>query len=388
MSLLLGKSTSRLISAVLLLIAQFPFTLLAITLGGVTLHQVLAAYAAVLAYMLALGNLGLLCSVCCRTSRAASWLTGIFLAGFLFGPYLVAVLLTPLRVGGNVIPTGFIVGIVEASVVHRVGEIMQSRFADPVIGYQVISNLVAAVVFFCLSWAAFDVFIRDQDSTAPARRLVFKRTSRLRKYGAGRTWNNALAWKDFYFLAGGKAMMIVKFILYGILICGIVYFWLIQWAAFGRRSTLSREELGGYLMGISLVLILVELAFCASRIFYEEVKRKTLSGICMLPLSTAQIAYSKIAGCLIGLVPALAYFCLDVLIYPESFGEVLKILFGHAVAWFLIVEYVLFLHAVAFLSLFIKWGALPLTVAIFFLSTDVASLGWVWAHQEAPTSSW
>ena len=169
-SLLLGKSTSQLISAVLLLIAQFPFTLLAITLGSVTLHQVLAAYTAVLAYMLALGNLGLLCSVCCRTSRATSWLTDILLAGFLFGPSLVLVFLTPLRAGGNVNPTGFIaelfesvvVGIVEASVVHRIGDIMQSRFAEPVIRYQVISNLVAAFVFFGLSWAMSDVFLREQ----------------------------------------------------------------------------------------------------------------------------------------------------------------------------------------------------------------------------------
>jgi hypothetical protein len=119
-------------------------------------------------------------------------------------------------------------------------------------------------------------------------------------------------------------------------------------------------------MGISLVLVLVELAFCASRIFYEEIKWKTLSGISMLPLSTAQIAYSKIAGCLVGLVPAVAYFCLGVLIYPDNFIKALENLFGQVVGWLLIVEYVLFLHAVAFLSLFVKWGALPLTVAIFF----------------------
>ena len=41
-SLLLGKSLPRLISALLLLSIQFPFTLLAITLGGVTFSQVIA----------------------------------------------------------------------------------------------------------------------------------------------------------------------------------------------------------------------------------------------------------------------------------------------------------------------------------------------------------
>ncbi|MEQ9070619.1 MAG: ABC transporter permease, partial [Gimesia chilikensis] len=43
-SLLLGKMLPRLIAALLLLSIQFPFTLLAITLGGVMFSQVLAAY--------------------------------------------------------------------------------------------------------------------------------------------------------------------------------------------------------------------------------------------------------------------------------------------------------------------------------------------------------
>ena len=42
LGLLLGKSTSRLLGAILLLLVQLPFTLLAITLGGVTLEQVVA----------------------------------------------------------------------------------------------------------------------------------------------------------------------------------------------------------------------------------------------------------------------------------------------------------------------------------------------------------
>src|SRR5260221_1184627 len=47
LSILLGKSTSRLCAAILLFAAQVPFTLLAITLGGISLRQVLAAYVAV-----------------------------------------------------------------------------------------------------------------------------------------------------------------------------------------------------------------------------------------------------------------------------------------------------------------------------------------------------
>src|SRR5258706_7234068 len=54
LAILLGKSTARLLGALLFLLAQLPFTLLAVTLGGVSLTQILAAYATLIAYMLLL----------------------------------------------------------------------------------------------------------------------------------------------------------------------------------------------------------------------------------------------------------------------------------------------------------------------------------------------
>src|SRR6185312_9394696 len=44
--ILLGKSGSRLIQALLLVTVQYPFMLLAITLGGVTQYQIWCAYVA------------------------------------------------------------------------------------------------------------------------------------------------------------------------------------------------------------------------------------------------------------------------------------------------------------------------------------------------------
>ncbi|MEZ6049102.1 MAG: hypothetical protein R3C11_26710 [Planctomycetaceae bacterium] len=46
MVLLLGKSTSRLIYALLILSVQIPFVLLSITLGEVMLNQIIAVYVA------------------------------------------------------------------------------------------------------------------------------------------------------------------------------------------------------------------------------------------------------------------------------------------------------------------------------------------------------
>ena len=84
-AILLGKSTSRLIGALLLLLVQLPFVLLAVTLGGVSLPQILAAYGTLLTYMFLLCNLALLASVVFRNTSAAAAVSLFLLLFFLLG---------------------------------------------------------------------------------------------------------------------------------------------------------------------------------------------------------------------------------------------------------------------------------------------------------------
>ena len=73
LAILLGKSTARLCEGLLLLAVQVPFTMLCITLGGVSMDQVLRCYAILAAFLFFLCNVALLWSVVCRrTSRATS----------------------------------------------------------------------------------------------------------------------------------------------------------------------------------------------------------------------------------------------------------------------------------------------------------------------------
>ena len=71
LSILLGKSTSRLCGALLLLAAQFPFTIFAVTLGGVSLWQIAAVYCTVGAFIFLLCNVALLGSVLARRTAGA-----------------------------------------------------------------------------------------------------------------------------------------------------------------------------------------------------------------------------------------------------------------------------------------------------------------------------
>ena len=58
----------------------------------------------------------------------------------------------------------------------------------------------------------------------PRRGGVLRRRRFLRRLGAGRAWPRAVAWKDFYFLAGGKVWMLGKYLLYSLPLAALIYF--------------------------------------------------------------------------------------------------------------------------------------------------------------------
>ena len=91
LSLLLGKLAPRLASALLILIVQFPFTLLAITLGGVGWSQVFAAFCTLLAHVFLIANVGLFCSVVGRRTGSAVGLCAILLFGYLIDNWAIMI---------------------------------------------------------------------------------------------------------------------------------------------------------------------------------------------------------------------------------------------------------------------------------------------------------
>ena len=126
-----------------------------------------------------------------------------------------------------------------------------------------------------------------------------------------------------------------------------------------------RQMVGSTAMISMFVAAVVELGLVSSRVFRDEVQAHTLPLLMMLPKSTAEIAWSKAASVLPTLIPAVVYFLLGALLNIEELGRGLEHMvftwgFAVSVVWF-----VFFLHLAAYLSLVIKWGALPL--AIFFV---------------------
>ena len=399
LALLIGKSAPRLVMALILLTAQLPFTMLAVTLGGVSLAQVIAAYTCLFAYLVLCAFMGLFYSVICLRSRGAGFLTGLTLFLYFFGTWITQVAIIPAfefyggplydrltgayssfagllshppkaaEVAANLALTKSVgvlntclSWIVSTSAYTRLWSILQPvGFSDPAISRQVIWNFVFAGGFLLLAWLLFERCTQNEKPASEGRGLLMKRVGVGGKlFGSGRSWGNALAWKDFNFVGGGKTSMLVKYVLYG----GIAF--AIIWSNRRWNSQFSFREFGSIAMSIGLFAFCVETAIQASRVFYTETKWKTLSSIVLLPQPISTVAYAKVVGAAISLIPALSLIVIGAICAPKVFGDALESTLTEPAGWWGIGMFLLFIHTTALLSLYLKWGALPITFAVVY----------------------
>ncbi len=388
LSILLGKSTSRVVGALLLLVAQFPFTLLAISLGGVAVRQIVAAYCTLGAFIILLANLALLASVISRRTTGAAVLTGASLfIFFAFVPFLRWAAMMPTYLGLIKTPSPAVVmlghvadTVALVSPVNRLSAILGTGFSEGPAGVQVWSNLALGALCFLLAWSVFEFFCNEQQEAAQPRSLLVRRTSALRRFGAGRVWTSALAWKDFYFLVGGKGWMGVKLLLYAIppVLAG--------WIPRRWNATMSVNDFGFFLVWMSVVIASLELSFIAASVFRHERQWKTLSSLALLPMSMRQIAYQKILGCLPALIPAgcflaLGCFCVTLETTDFPLRKMSSATFTALV--YVSAQFLLFLHGVAALSLYLRRGALPAAMAIQFVGNMFVGILMLARHEEA-----
>jgi ABC-type transport system involved in multi-copper enzyme maturation permease subunit len=372
-AILLGKSTSRLVGALLLLLVQVPFVLLAVTLGGVGMVQIAAAYSTLLAYMFFICNLALLLSVIFRNTATAGGVGLFILILFFFGCYWVAAMGNGLIASGYINPAKGVWPVVtsvigywrQATPSERIVSIFQTGFTGPVAGFQVFSNLVAGVLLFLIAWLVFDWCTREEKDTAPARRWLIGRKNRRSRIPPHLVGPGAITWKDFTFIGGGKIGLLLKFALLGLLV-GICNF-----ICYETDSPITWQFEGGTLIWSSILMTAIWLALEASRIFKDEVRWKTLSSLITLPISIQELAYRKVVGALTATLPLLGGAVVGMVMVPDKVADFINEIFRHSSSLgtllVMFVQFLLFLHLTAFLSLVIKRGALPLAFAIHFV---------------------
>lgn len=372
-SILLGKSTSRLISCSLLLLVQVPFTLLAITLGGVTLRQVVAAYVALFAYTVLAANVAVLSSTYAKRTGSACGLVALFLLGCEAGPDISRLLIpAPLPTGTPAWIAGWLKSLSatldkwqEVTVWHRLDVIMRTGFNEPAVSPQVTFSFLIAGLSFVLAWVLFDRLttnlLGETRDWAHALRVPWRKRTSLR------VWSNALAWKDFQFGTGGLPGLIVRGLLFALVFGGTVYFCGSQAGSGFAWSRVSWKEVAETNMVATAVVAAIELSIHAARLFSDELRQRTFATLAMLPRPMTWIAWSKVWGCLLSILPAMTIFLFSAALLPRGLFELLEELIKPS-RWTVFLTFVLFLHLTTLLSLGMRWGGLPLAIAIMVVT--------------------
>ena len=99
------------------------------------------------------------------------------------------------------------------------------------------------------------------------------------------------------------------------------------------------------------------------RLFQEEIRQQTLASLLMLPRSVPHIVYMKLMGCLTGLIPGMiALFTAFFRLAPS--GNDLWDNLDEPPVWWFIANMFLVIHLSAMLSLYLRWGAFAMSLAI------------------------
>jgi len=356
LGILIGKLGGRLIQALLLIVVQYPFTLLAITMGGVSQSQVNAAYVGLTSYMLMLAGGGLLCSTLAPRSRTAG--TWMVVALFVYGlvPYFCLEFFRWVRFSPTQLGTWWIgqslIAVKDACIFLRLGDIITTGFGESPWSWQAVSNLGFGLVCFALSWRCFGYATHEPATEAISRGALSRSKKGLaRSFSPGRAWSNPFAWKDFHFVAGGLSLRLLRIGFY------IGLFFVTSFLAMVWGADRWDEVLGVYQFFV-LFALSWETALLTARSVHDEVSGKTIASLVMLPRTTAEVLYSKMFGTLIGAYPGFICFVVANLIGIKNTAE----FFRDAPAVFFLSHFVLVPHLAAIYALWLRWGAVPLAI--------------------------
>lgn len=362
LAILLGKAASRLLGVAMLLLAQLPFTLLAVTLGGVSTTQVLAAYVALFGFSVLLGAICLLASTIASSTRRAAGLAGVMLFTLFAGPWIALRVISWYDANAAWSLTATLQGLAlwtsQQWVGTRLTTITATGFAGPIIDTtspatdQLLGNLGLAVACFAFNWAAFDrLTLREQPVLSRGAFLPVRKTRATQRV----VWSSPLAWKDYHFVAGGTRYLIFKFLGYGALMAAIALF-----------SETRLRNAHYVVIWVAIPAAILEVAVIASRVYAVEVREQTLPVLRMLPLSTAEWAYGKLGGALLGAAPVLLWLGLGMLPeLDELFDNIVFDFDGFLAFGVFVALVVAYWHLTALLSLYTRGAVILAAIATF-----------------------
>jgi ABC-type transport system involved in multi-copper enzyme maturation permease subunit len=362
-----AKIGARLCECWLLLAVTLPLALLAATLGGVSVVQVLAVYCALATWFALLIGLGLFWSALADSATAAA---GASLGTLVLFPVALAVLnalADHAALAGPAAPgawdwQGLKDTLNGLTVFTRLDQVLATGYAGGITdaGDQV--HLALALAFLLGAWLVFPPASRDDGVTPPSRmprpRMRFGPVGWLGapRPGAGQ-W--ALAWKEFHFTCGGRRGQVALIALVAVLTLSV------RLANPGDALLVYRV-----LAGISGILLVLWIGLCLANVFNAELRANTLEDLITLPLHPAALFSAKLAGVARAGGPLAILAVLAALITvgfapaPEELAVAVMLLAGSATLW----------YGCAFLSLVLPRGFAAVTI-LALVATGVGCAG-------------
>jgi|GEM_PF-6421137 len=345
LAIILGKMAGLICESALLIGLQFPFTIIAITLGGVSWPQVTAAYAALASFLWLLACVGMLASVIQPTGGTAARLTAILVSVYTLPP---------------LIPAGYLTGNISLYVLYqpvslplRLREVTESDFTGSPWCAAVTVGLVGGLICLVVSWRLLDsLAMADRP---PERRFV----TAINRQISRRAWSRPMAWRDYLFLTGGYPWTVAR-IVAQVVICVVM---LVYFKQRQLGFAFAWSAIGSGLLGI------LDGTWSASRLFRDEVRHRTWSALVQTPRSIAQVSLEKCVGWFLGLLPSIVapfLFIGLMLIFHEHVTDLrsrLEVIMGTATIGTSVFGY---LHLLVLLSLYFGWKATPMTLTICF----------------------
>ncbi|MFT5191168.1 MAG: hypothetical protein ACI957_004206 [Verrucomicrobiales bacterium] len=300
LSILLGKSTSRLIGFLLILLTQLPFITMAVALGGVTLLQIVNCYAVLGAFAFLLANLTLIFSVMCRrTATAVSstllLLIVVFLGVFFLSHFFKSWLGSSLgfdTLSSWVWSTNPLKSLIE----------INSLGSSERIVMQPLSNIIIGIVFFVISWLIFDFFNQGEGRGAAPKASRRPAVASTKAFAGDkpRPADFAVTWREFYFRCGGVKRLWISFAL----IMGLSGLIMFVGGVMNRQS-MDIEDVGGVLFTIGLMSAGVLWALEMGVVFKHERLNQTWAALTLSPKSIQRVAYEKVLASVVTILPSL-----------------------------------------------------------------------------------
>ncbi len=225
-------------------------------------------------------------------------------------------------------------------------------------------HLFIAMAFFGLSWLLFEPCtaraLSGADKDSPRVAMLKKRVS------VSRVWSDAVKWKSWYFVSGGRTWILMRLI-----VAPLVIFCLAATFAYIFELGVDRQIILGICIFASGCFFLINIARLFGGLVRKEIHEKTLASLVMLPKKTSSIFGSM----LIGIMPAavaggfgLAFFTFLMLLTSGASADDIVSFLAEPWCWHFVSWVAVTLHVGLLLTAYVRHGGMLLAVAVLWIA--------------------